>query len=124
MEIIEGDCGSSGDPKNTNPIRKCSKCSKTKSTFEFHKKKGGFESRCKSCVKEIKSESYKRKKRAADRHKDNRITKVLVEPYQGDPEKMRKSLEKMELLLESLVFNVLSEHLKTRERKYVSEAEK
>jgi hypothetical protein len=90
----------------------CSKCGDEKPLFEFYKKGVRWEAMCRTCLKRVRAVNYRRRKNLPQvtRGKISEVVVKMVEPR--DLAEFRREMTTIELILENLIYNVLSKKLK------------
>ena len=87
----------------------CSRCGRATPLEQFYSKGNRLDSRCKSCVKDVRRASYKRKRK----HWGSKITKVTVkEVVPENLESFRREMKVVETILMNLIYKALSRQIK------------
>jgi hypothetical protein len=93
-------------------LRQCSNCKLEKAGHEFYKKGLRIESRCKECIKKRRVNDYTKKRKSATAPAKRRITEVVIKGVQNmSPDQHKREMETVELILENLIYRVLSKKL-------------
>jgi hypothetical protein len=88
--------------------KRCSKCGVEKPYSEYYKKGARKEAKCRGCLKVLRANEYRRKWNLPALSKC-KITKVIVKQVKPENlEQFRREMETVELILENLIYKVLS----------------
>jgi len=97
---------------NGELLKQCSDCKLEKAAHEFYKKGLRIESRCKECIKKRRVNDYNKKRKSPLGPAKRRITNVVIKGVKiMSPDQFRREMETVELILENLIYRVLSKKL-------------
>ncbi len=91
--------------------KRCSKCGVEKPYSEYYKKGARREAKCKACLKVARANEYRRKWNRPELSRC-KISKVIVKQVKPENlEQFRREMETVELILENLIYRVLSQKI-------------
>jgi hypothetical protein len=96
-------------------LRRCSACGTDKALDAFYKMGTRLDSRCKDCLKRIRAGQYRKRKKLPVDYAKGRVGKVMVKEIEMKSiELLRKDMEAVELVLENLIYKILSKQINRR----------